>query len=93
MLRLNATHINVIWVPLEGLIISYTVSVELASGGEVVTVQVQGNKSSAVVGGLDPQLAYSVKVWANTVAGRGIPSNITDVKALESLVSGNYTAT
>ena len=68
-------------------------SVELASGGEVVTVQVQGNESSAVVGGLDPQLAYSVKVWANTVAGRGLPSNITDVKALESLVSGNYTAT
>ena len=93
MLRLNATHINVSWVPLDvmeasGFIINYTVSVELATGGEVVTVQVQGNESSAVVGGLYPQLAYSVKVWANTVAGSTLHGS-TAVAAVESFVSGN----
>ena len=92
--RLNGTHINVSWVPLtlveaRGFIINYTVSVELSSGGEVVTVHVQENETSAVIGGLDPRQAYSVKVWASTVAGHGLPSNITDVKALESLISGN----
>ena len=92
--RLNGTHINVSWVPLtlveaRGFIINYTVSVGPANGGEVVTVHVQKNETSAVFGGLDPRLAYSVKVWANTAAGRGLPSNITNVKALESHVSGN----
>jgi len=92
---LNGTHINVSWVPLSlvearGFIINYTVSVGPAGGGDVVTVHVQENETSAVIGGLDPRQAYSVKVWASTVAGRGLPSNITDVKALESLVSGNY---
>ena len=94
VLRLNGTHINVSWVPLSlaearGFVVNYTVSVESSSGGEVVTVYVQENETSAVIGGLDPRLAYSVKVWASTVAGHGLPSNITDVKALESLISGN----
>ena len=91
--RLNGTHISVSWVPLSlvearGFIINYTVCVEPAGGGVVVTVQVEGNETSAVIGRLDPRLAYSVKVWASTVAGHGLPSNITDVKALESLISG-----
>ena len=94
VLRLNGTHINVSWVPLSlvearGFIVNYTVSVGPAGGGDMVTVHVQANETSAVIGGLDPRLAYSVKVWASTVAGHGLPSNITDVKALESLISGN----
>jgi len=94
VLQLNGTHINVSWVPLSlvearGFIINYTVSVGPANGGEVVTAQVEGNETSEVIGGLDPRLAYSVKVWANTAAGRGLPSNITNVKPLESRVSGN----
>ena len=93
--RLNGTHISVSWVPLSlvearGFIINYTVSVGPAGGGEVVTVQVEGTEMCAVIGGLDPRLAYSVKVSASTVAGHGLPSSIKDVKALESLVSGNY---
>jgi len=94
VLRLNGTHINVSWVALSlvearGFIVNYTVSVGPAGGGDVVTVHVQENETSAVIGGLDPRLAYSVKVWANTAAGHGLPSNITNVKPLESLVSGN----
>jgi len=77
-------------VEARGFIINYTVSVGPAGGGDVVTVHVEGNEISAVIGGLDPRLAYSVKVWASTVAGYGLPSSIKDVKALKSLVSGNY---
>ena len=38
-------------------------------------MNVPGNQTSVVVGGLDPELAYSLTVSGITIAGVGLPSD------------------
>ena len=42
---------------------------------------VPGDQHSVVIGGLDPYEAYSVQVWANTIAGRGNTSEAATIEA------------
>ena len=76
MIRLNDTAINVSWVPLNlvearGFIQSYIIAYQQASTGsrrkrQVQTQQVDGHASSAIVGGLQPGVAYEVTVSGMT---------------------------
>ena len=76
MIRLNDTAINVSWVPLNlvearGFIQSYIIAYQQASTGsrrkrQVQTQQVDGRASSAIVGGLQPGVAYEVTVSGMT---------------------------
>ena len=76
MIRLNDTAINVSWVPLNlvearGFIQSYIIAYQQASTGsrrkrQVQTQQVDGHASSAIVGGLQPSVAYEVTVSGMT---------------------------
>ena len=88
--RLNSTHMNVTWMPISleearGFITNYTVTYEPApsTGGpqkrdnDRSSVTVKG--TMAVIGGLSPNLAYSVTVRANTAAGMGVASEPTTV--------------
>ena len=77
VIRLNGTAINVSWVPLNlveargivrGYIITYT---QTNSGGrrkrQTEMVQVNGSVSYAIVGGLQPGVAYNVTVSGMTI--------------------------
>ena len=72
MIRLNGTAINVSWTPLNlveahGFVQSYIITYQQASTGsrrkrQVQTQQADGRASSAIVGGLQPGVAYKVTV-------------------------------
>ena len=74
--RLNGTAMNVSWVPLNlvearGFVQSYIITYQQASSGsrrkrQMQTQQVDGRASSAVVGGLQPGVAYEVSIAAMT---------------------------
>ena len=76
MIRLNDTAMNVSWVPLNlvearGFVQSYIIAYQQASTGsrrkrQVQTQQVDGHASSAIVGGLQPGVAYEVTVSGMT---------------------------
>ena len=76
MIRLNDTAMNVSWVPLNlvearGFVQSYIIAYQQASTGsrrkrQVQTQQVDGRASSAIVGGLQPGVAYKVTVSGMT---------------------------
>ena len=69
---MNGTAMNVSWVPLNlvearGFVQSYIITYQQASTGsrrkrQVQTQQVDGSASSAIVGGLQPGVAYEVTV-------------------------------
>ena len=69
---MNGTAMNVSWVPLNlvearGFIQSYTITYMQTSSGsrrkrQMPMVQVNGSASFAVVGGLQPGIAYEVQV-------------------------------
>ena len=72
--RLNGTHMNVSWelpslVEARGFINSTTIT--LMPSSESMTVSVPGNATSAVIGGLNPELQYSVVVRTRTSVGTG----------------------
>jgi len=84
--RLNDTHMIVTWTPLSleqahGFITGYTVSYEPApntggrrkrqAGPRAETV----SGTPATIGGLTPNVAYSVTVRASTAAGAGVTSD------------------
>ena len=72
MIRLNGTAMNVSWVPLNlvearGFVQSYIIAYQQASSGsrrkrQMQMVQVDGSASYAIVGGLQPGVAYEVQV-------------------------------
>ena len=74
--RLNGTAMNVSWVPLNlvearGFVQSYIITYQQASTGsrrkrQVQTETVDGSASSAIVGGLQPGVAYEVTVSGMT---------------------------
>ena len=74
--RLNSTAMNVSWVPLNlvearGIVRGYIVTYTQSSSGtrrrrQVQTQQVNGSASFAVVGGLQPGVAYEVRVSGMT---------------------------
>ena len=76
VIRLNGTAMNVSWLPLNlvearGFVQSYTITYQQASTGsrrkrQVQTETVDGGASSAIVGGLQPGVAYEVKVSGMT---------------------------
>ena len=73
---MNGTAMNVSWVPLNlvearGFVQSYTITYQQASTGsrrkrQLQTQQVDGSASSAIVGELQPGVAYEVKVSGMT---------------------------
>ena len=74
MIRLNDTAMNVSWVPLnlveargfvQGYIITYQQS-SIRRRRQVQTQQVDGSASYAIVGGLQPGVAYEVTVSGMT---------------------------
>ena len=77
MVRLNATAMNVSWVPLNlvearGIVQSYIITYQQANSGsrrrrQARTQQVDGNASYGIVGGLQPGVAYEVRVSGMTV--------------------------
>jgi len=80
--RLNATHMLISWdlptlVESRGFIVSITITytpiMEPARRRkrQVVTIEVSGNSTSVVIGGLNPDLQYSVTVSVSTVGGTG----------------------
>ena len=84
--RLNDTHMIVTWMPLSleqarGFITGYTVSYEPApnTGGRRKRHHGPNDETvsgtSATIGGLTPNVAYSVTVRANTAAGAGVTSD------------------
>ena len=76
MIRLNGTAMNVSWVPLNliearGFVQSYIIAYQQASSGsrrkrQVQTQQVDGGASHAIVGGLQPGVAYEVSIAGMT---------------------------
>ena len=76
VIRLNGTAMNVSWVPLNlvearGFVQSYIITYRQSSSGtrrrrQVQTQRVDGNSSSAIVGGLQPGVAYEVTVSGMT---------------------------
>ena len=76
MIRLNGTAMNVSWVPLNlvearGIVQSYIITYQQASSGsqrkrQIQMVQVDGNFSYAIVGGLQSGVAYEVTVSGMT---------------------------
>ena len=76
VIRLNRTIMNVSWVPLNlvearGFVQSYIITYQQASSGsrrkrQVQTQQVDGRASSAIVGGLEPGVAYEVSIAGRT---------------------------
>ena len=78
MIRLNGTAMNVSWSPLNlvearGFVQSYIITYQQASNVrrrrrqlQNVTQQVDGHASSAIVGGLQPGVAYEVTVSGMT---------------------------
>ena len=76
VLRLNGTAMNVSWVPLNlvearGFVQSYIITYQQASSGsrrrrQVQTETVDGSASSAIVGGLQPGVAYEVSIAGRT---------------------------
>ena len=74
--RLNGTAMNVSWVPLNlvearGFVHSYIIIYQQASSGsrrkrQMRTQQVDGSASSAIVGGLQPGVAYEVSIAGRT---------------------------
>ena len=80
--RINGTHMNISWeLPTleeaRGFIDTITITFTPTSGGlqrkkrQIVTVQVPGNSTSKVIGGLNPDLQYSVTVGTSTSEGAG----------------------
>ena len=78
--RVNGTHIEVTWEKLSladarGDVLSYSILYSpVTIQREDNAVVVPGNKSSVLIGGLDPQQTYTVQVWATTAAGDGMKS-------------------
>ena len=76
MIRLNATAMNVSWVPLNlvearGFVQSYIITYQQASSGsrhkrQVQTQQVDERASHAIIGRLQPGVAYEVTVSGMT---------------------------
>ena len=74
--RLNGTAMNVSWVPLNlvearGIVRGYIITYQQSSSGnrrkrQVQTQQVDGSASYAIVGGLQPGVAYEVRVSGMT---------------------------
>ena len=79
--RLNGTHMNISWelptlVEARGFINSTTITLMPNSESkrkkrQTMTVSVPGNATSAVIGGLNPELQYSVVVTTRTSVGNG----------------------
>ena len=79
--RLNGTHMSISWelptlVEARGFIDSTTITLIPSSESgrkkrQVMTVSVPGNITSAVIGGLNPELQYSVVVRTSTSEGAG----------------------
>ena len=75
---MNGTAMNVSWVPLNlvearGFVQSYIITYQQTSTGsrrkrQVQTQQADGSASSAIVGGLQPGVAYEVTVSGMTTA-------------------------
>ena len=78
--RVNGTHIEVTWeksslAEARGDVLSYSILyAPVTIQREDNPVVVPGNKSSVLIGGLDPQQTYIVQVWATTAAGDGMKS-------------------
>jgi len=82
--RLNGTTMNVSWVPLNlvearGIVQSYVITYEPTSGGsrrkrQQQQAQVDGSASYGIVGGLQPGVAYNVRVSGQTTVGPPGPS-------------------
>lgn len=79
--RLNGTHMSISWelptlVEARGFINSTTITLIPSSESgrkkrQDMTVSVPGNATSAVIGGLNPDLQYSVVVRTSTSGGDG----------------------
>ena len=80
--RINGTHMNISWeLPTleeaRGFIDTITITFTPTSGGlqrkkrQAGTVKVPGNSTSKVIGGLNPDLQYSVTVSTSTSEGAG----------------------
>ena len=77
VIRLNGTAMNVSWIPLNlvearGIVQGYIITYQQANSGsrrkrQVQMVQVDGGASYAIVGGLQPGVAYEVTVSGMTV--------------------------
>ena len=74
MIRLNDSAMNVSWVPLNlvearGIVQGYIITYQQASSGSrrKRQMQVDGSASYAIVGGLQPGVAYEVTVSGMTV--------------------------
>ena len=75
VIRLNGTAMNVSWVPLNlvearGIIRDYIIMYQPTGSRrkrQMQTVQADGNSSYAIVGGLQPGVAYEVTVSGLTI--------------------------
>ena len=84
--RLNGTHINVTWEPIplsqaQGIIQSYNIILQVTNNRkkrQVIRHQIPANRSSAIIGGLNPALSYSVLVGATTKEGLGTLGHLTN---------------
>jgi len=87
--RLNGTHMNVSWelpslVEARGFIASITITFTPSlpdskrKKRQVMMIEAPGNSTFAVIGGLNPELSYSVNVSASTSEGAG-PVTTDDV--------------
>ena len=77
--RVNGTHIRVTWelspADARGDVVSYSILyTPVTIQREDNPVVVPGNQSSLLIGALDPQVTYTVQVWATTAAGDGMRS-------------------
>lgn len=96
--RLNGTHISISWEPIpllqaQGIIKSYNIILQVVSSRkrQAIREQIPANRSSAIIGGLNPALSYSVLVGAVTKEGLGTLGHLTNniqCKYTESLVKG-----
>lgn len=84
-IRLNGTHTRISWeLPtlleargfIDSITITFTPILESQhKNSQVVTVNVLGNTTSALIGGLDPDLQYFVAISISTIAGAGPEAN------------------
>lgn len=99
VVRTAPSSIEVSWLSLSlsearGFVSSYTVAYQSGSNNfslSAMYMSVQGNQTTVVIDGLNPDLTYHVKVWANTSAGAGVASEaiISEPLAMTGKVINN----
>ena len=82
VMRVNPSSMEVSWQPISlaearGFVSSYTIAYQSERNNfslSAMKISVPGNQTIVVIDGLNPDLTYHIKVWANTSAGAGMAS-------------------